>query len=91
MVKNLFEKTVIDTLLKLTDGQAESHAFHEDLRKDVDMIKKNVSDLCSRVTSVETERDLKVKRHDTQIKVIAVASPIGSILVGIISIFHLIH
>jgi hypothetical protein len=91
LVKNLFEKTVIDTLLKLTDGQAESHAFHQTLKEDVGVIKTNVANLCTRMTTVETERDNKIKRHDTQIKIVSVVSPLGSLIVGILVIFHVIH
>jgi hypothetical protein len=85
MVKNLFEKTVIETLLNLKEGQAKADAFHTNLKNDIEEIKTNVNDLCKRTTQIETERDTKMAIHDSQIKTMKV-------IIGVIgSVFTIIQ
>jgi hypothetical protein len=88
MVKNLFEKTVIDSLLDLQKGQGKADAFHIDLKKDIESIKTNVDDLCKRTTVLETQRDEKIKTHNTQIKVLSTITGALGVAFSAVQLLH---
>lgn len=91
MVQTEFEKIMLEHVSNIEKELAAQGVNVTNIKEDITGLKENVSDLCNRTTKIETERDVKVKAHDRQIKLVAVFSPLGSFIVGIITVFHLIH
>ena len=98
MVKNIFEQTVVETLMTLKEGQASFDTFAVVLKSDVDEIKRDVKDISVRTNKLEEskaiENEIKkaqIKTRGMYIKVIGIAlGSIGSIFT-VINVIHLIR
>jgi hypothetical protein len=94
MPQNEFERIMLERISDIGETVAKLDVKSEIIKEDLTEIKQNVKDLCSRTTTLEVERDIKIKNQNDKIKVMAVAfsgiSALG-IIIALMPYFNRLH
>jgi sporulation protein YlmC with PRC-barrel domain len=73
MVKNEFERITLERITQIGDIVMKLDVTSSNIKEDLTEIKCNVKELCTRTTTLEVERENKIKNQNDKIKVMAVA------------------
>jgi hypothetical protein len=83
MVQNNFETIMLDRVSNIGETVVRIDTQSKQIKEDLTEIKQNVKDLCNRTTTLEVERDVKIKNQNDKIKIMAVGFS-GVSAVGVI-------